>query len=55
MIIFGKTNFLPISENEIFYDVKHDGMTSFMNFMFFALQIIFMTIEFDLTSSVGFL
>ena len=55
MIIFGKTNFLPVSENEIFHEVKHDGMTSFTDFMFFALKIIFMTIEFDLTSSVGFL
>ena len=35
-IIFGKTYFLLISENEFFHEMKCNGMTSFMDFMHFT-------------------
>ena len=33
LIIFGKILFPLISENEFFHEIKCDGMTSFMDFM----------------------
>ena len=33
LIIFSKIHFLLISENEVFLEIKPDGMTSFENFM----------------------
>ena len=33
LIIAGKDHFLLISENEIFHEIKCNGMTSFMEFM----------------------
>ena len=33
-IIFGKTHFLLISENQFAYEIKRDGITSSMDSMF---------------------
>ena len=32
-VIFGKMHFLLISENEFTHEIKHDGITSFVDFM----------------------
>ena len=32
-VIFGKMHFLLISENDFFYEIKCNGITSFMDFM----------------------
>ena len=38
-IIFGKTHFLLISENEFYHEIKCNGITSFMEFMIEAFLI----------------
>ena len=38
LIISVKMHFLLLSENEFFHEIECNGMTSFMDFMFFVLQ-----------------
>ena len=37
-IIFGKMHFLLISENEFTHEIKRDGITSFMDFMWWHIM-----------------